>query len=217
LFKRRKCQNPHYWMLAYPRKSSGSFQRHMRHISFTWLLRELLGAPGRRLRLRPRFHKVPGVLLSFTSVRYVGRRDPEIRPTLRPGTWPTHSYRGASPLHRMEDLYATDDTVNNQLSSFTNGDDVSSQQSPTRPNPPILQDSGSLTDLFGGGGLWPLQTIVGACWWWGWRSHRPGAPQGFGSSYHQAHPHPLHWPPCLYGNKSSCQGVCTKTTVPISV
>lgn len=30
------------------------------------------------------------------------------------------------------------------------------------------------TFLFDVGGLWLLPTSAGACWWWDWRSHRPG-------------------------------------------
>ena len=51
------------------------------------------------------------------------------------------------------------------MSSFNNGDDDSSQQSPQKPNSPIPPIGlGPLTDLFGEGGLWPPQTSAGACW-----------------------------------------------------
>lgn len=118
----------------------------------------------------------------------------------------------------MEEMYVT----TYAMSSFNNGDDDSSQQSPKKPSSPVPPVGlGPLTDLFGEGGLWPPQTSAGACWWWGWRSHRPGAPQGFGSSSCQTHPHALLQPPCLHWDKNSRQSwhqdKCTITEITVKL
>ena len=174
----------------------------------------LPGAPGRIPWLRHRFYNRPSVFLAFmVNMKWTGGwwilRSIS---TLWSGIWLPYTIwlRSVSPLNMMEEMYVT----TYAMSSFNNGDDHSSQQSPHKPSSPVPPIClGPLTDLFGEGGLWPPQTSAGACWWWGWRSHRPGAPQGFGSSSCQTHPHALLQPPCLHWDKNSRQRVGTKTSV----
>lgn len=119
-----------------------------------------------------------------------------------------HTVKGCEPSAQVGG-----DVSYNLSREWTNKQSNSKRQWHHQTKPQSVRSAtlGSLTNLFGVGGLWPPQTIASAYSWWGWRNHRPEAPQGSGSSCCHTHPHPLQWPPCLYRDKNSCQEVSMET------